>query len=1446
MAKQIKIGFDKVPSPVTKQYPQLKDIFGADLIDAAGNPLRTAEDAVLGIFTQAEQSLSSHVNNLASPAPYFEVLSEYRDDITGGATGIQLASGGTGYTVNGSGIATTTTTGTGSGLVISYIVNGSGAIASVAVEDPGAGYQPDDTFTITTGNADATAKVISVTGGGQNRANTIDGTFKATNGDNFITFVTELGGAAWTSGKTVSQALLNVKYIFIPNSVNYYPTLDNPIDQNAVSPADPSNVYEPQGYFYEITGIDATNNTVSITPNFNNPTGNGFVAYRASKHFPKSETVPVEEQFPGESEVSSSLLGIPRAEEQLSLFSDVAVYGLDEDNWNYYTFNPASAPSEWYRKENPIFGRRSAPRFEEASEEQGLYLYSYPSQYNFPGGPSGGNPATSSFREYMSFVAFGKYLHTLYKVQYPLFAKQNFLDENIKILNGVTADTVENREITSTYSTETDPAQMTNVSGDTAAAYDVDYGDDPQDSFDQIERWTAFWQRIKDGNTAMFPQVAGQPVPFGASSLVQSFRKFTQELTVAGGGSRTERFGVLESQRSFRYQPGRVSGFTYGVRLKTDLRSEDNIIEFGTSNDTDEYMIQVRGTKLNIVRRSVISLFESPGNATQFNHTQALRMGYADVEEAIAAEKLVFPVRLKNDEIVQPERNGVRGTHYELAIERENWNGDRLDGTGPSGYTLTYEEVTMYKIEFSWYGAIGAKFYAYVPSGNGEARWVLMHTLVIENGLGEPCLRNPDFKFKYFIYSPETSQLEQPLYLYKYGSSYYIDGGDEGTIRLTSVSGDTKEFTKRSPIMGVIPKEKIFNSDGIALTNFKKSYPNQISVTTNADVRIDIEEVTGSPDGHHHYYAPGLQTDTTSSYTADLKFDVNGNSIEFDGNGATVNATSIVVGRPYAIVSAGDTDFTLIGAADSAEGTTFYATGVGVGTGTVSPAFLQTDDGAHVIADGVYGCYLGFNPSNAGGSAFVADLKRKSGSFGPPTPGSQIEDRTIKLNGDINDPDSFIFKPKTGTVFNARITNFNDVAASSIPINSTKFKIHFLNPRPLDLNGRHSADFMIGVTQKEPFIDTSDNDKLKFNDGVSTPEEINFSANPNAIWSNSNVRLDLKKRELTEWEPSFGDQFLIDPRLPRPQGDNSGGISAVTGEITLVDFKVAGSIVEETTGDFAGDYLITFEGSGPNITPDEGNVGALDSGLQVTRALANAVEVGVQSEALGVYYTSIAFSNAGSIHAYVGGDVATLAAAKGISSVTHVQSAQLKLTDDFKVKSYNSDGSQKFTNLQFETTRLVNFNVLPLYPYIAMMDNCKINNIVVEELSPAGNFTKTPIWLYSPNSGISPVANPTLGTGVSGQSDQLLPSSFNEKDRLSAVAFDVACQQPLRPGVMINSFFVGANQTVKVDLDNIFRQDRKGLTRGLLNNKAIYLSASAVGPGNAGGDVELAVTVKEQ
>jgi hypothetical protein len=50
--------------------------------------------------------------------------------------------------------------------------------------------------------------------------------------------------------------------------------------------------------------------------------------------------------------------------------------------------------------------------------------------------------------------------------------------------------------------------------------------------------------------------------------------------------------------------------------------------------------------------------------------------------------------------------------------------------------------------------------------------------------------------------------------------------------------------------------------------------------------------------------------------------------------GATDSAGTFVVGRLYVIESAGDTDFTLVGAANSTVGTIFTATGVGTGSGT--------------------------------------------------------------------------------------------------------------------------------------------------------------------------------------------------------------------------------------------------------------------------------------------------------------------------------------------------------------------------------------------------------------------------------------------------------------------------------------------------------------------------------
>ena len=101
---------------------------------------------------------------------------------------------------------------------------------------------------------------------------------------------------------------------------------------------------------------------------------------------------------------------------------------------------------------------------------------------------------------------------------------------------------------------------------------------------------------------------------------------------------------------------------------------------------------------------------------------------------------------------------------YEYRVPRSRFSGDRLDNTTDallysdvtadnragsnvtdettgenledvSIWNLEFNKVTMYKVEFSWYGAVGALFLAYVPVGAGEARWVRVHHLRASNQL---------------------------------------------------------------------------------------------------------------------------------------------------------------------------------------------------------------------------------------------------------------------------------------------------------------------------------------------------------------------------------------------------------------------------------------------------------------------------------------------------------------------------------------------------------------------------------------------------------------------------------------------------------------------------------------------------------------------------------------
>ena len=318
-----------------------------------------------------------------------------------------------------------------------------------------------------------------------------------------------------------------------------------------------------------------------------------------------------------------------------------------------------------------------------------------------------------------------------------------------------------------------------------------------------------------------------------SAAIQKSIRLPTSENKIGGTPGVNSEVSI-KSIRSFRYQPGRISGFTYGSKASEIGAGPGTTIEWGVENDTDAYFFRLAdGADFQIVRRSIVAL-----EPTQFLEDA----GYI------------------GDATTTVIRNGYR--QYETVIEQKNMNGDPLNGEGESGYIIDPDTVTMYKIEFGWYGAIGARFYAYIPTENDQCRWVVLHTLVIENQLGQPCLGDPFFYFRYRLIVGDSSKIRVNQFLYKFGASYYIDGYDEGTLYSSFAKSkrrllpdpkftSTKNYLNAidyTTLIGVKPKQYLYNRYGSEIYNKKEIFPRSISIYSKEDAEIKIIRQKACPE----------------------------------------------------------------------------------------------------------------------------------------------------------------------------------------------------------------------------------------------------------------------------------------------------------------------------------------------------------------------------------------------------------------------------------------------------------------------------------------------------------------------------------------------------------------------------------------------------------------------
>jgi hypothetical protein len=137
--------------------------------------------------------------------------------------------------------------------------------------------------------------------------------------------------------------------------------------------------------------------------------------------------------------------------------------------------------------------------------------------------------------------------------------------------------------------------------------------------------------------------------------------------------------------------------------------------------------------------------------------------------------------------------SGVVATKTEdIKVPQSEWNIDKADGTGPSGFVLDLTKIQMAYIDYSWYGAGKIRFG--FKDANGHVKYMneFLHNNVIE----EAYMRSGNIPGRYEIENTSTTLPSYVPSLFHWGTSVIMDGRfDDDKAYLFTASSNTLNFT---------------------------------------------------------------------------------------------------------------------------------------------------------------------------------------------------------------------------------------------------------------------------------------------------------------------------------------------------------------------------------------------------------------------------------------------------------------------------------------------------------------------------------------------------------------------------------------------------------------------------------------------------------------------------
>lgn len=1220
----------------------------------------------------------------------------------------------------------------------------------------------------------------------------------------------------------------------------------------------------------------------------------------------KPAALPVIEQFPEQSEVSRTLLGINRETTQQGLFSNVSSYGLDPKDWRVDgSDNSSNVP--WWDFRPSASGNYFFNSIIEDDKNSSIVLLTSPTPFLVPPRPSIQDQLVSGSSP-SSYNTWGQYINSivalyLFKYMVRNFTPQQQTDYNLDYLlskyppidNGdgtvefneilwdqIWLDIQQNRfgavsnyplvpsgtaynfnnsslsgwRTTSLWGSAGVLITEANVdlptvldtswssfffsttrvffpvaSGENRGHFKIRTNSDPRAwekyfglRYNNLRSDLKNWEFTvhKDVSTVTnlerdlkLPYIILNPVRPGTvfSTLWPPAEYNLPTISNRIGGSQGIQSEItLKSLRAFRYQPGRISGFTYGVKMSEIGSGPGTTIEFGIENDTDAYMFRLtNGANFSIVRKSTIPLED-----TTF------------LQDAKYSEntRTIF-------------RAGQ--LQYETTIGQNIMNGDPLGGEGESGYILDPDTVTMYKIEFGWYGAIGARFYAYVPVGNNDCRWVTLHTLVIENQLGRPCLADPFFFFKYRLKVDDSSAIRVDQAIHKFGASYYIDGYDEGTLyslnaqsgqRALPSPGFSESKTRLSSIdwitlMGIRPKQFLTNRFGTSIFNKKEIFPERLYVYSQQDCEIKIIRQRGCPEFAYNHQEGYQWTSLPASRRLKAKFTVSP-YFELDQPGLN-------------IVAADPSTHTAIASYNTTSGGGFRDPRV------LSNWSVIGNQTIRVLGDDLFALHTTLRDFS--GSSVILNLKRSGGYLSSRNPLPPTENSNVYL------PFTYSAVSPYGSGYDIEFDYFrrDQTLLSTVDVYSGEFYIYWVGAEVGGIIPAHVSGMRFGFAWPDTANPSSDI--------YATGSNINWGIEPNAQYDGGNFYEGLPydfareyrdnsvyvetpvSSEVDTFNIESGEASYFDLSFNRTLGvpGTEGGLcSGLLGKVSRQVISNVTVIVEGPNY-----YVLSTELPWPNLSPETFSVtlsqGAVSRSVTTTGGIERVVdEVTVYLLPIGSTLPSGIAIGAVTV-SYNNMFIATIDKRSQIRSVLASRIAPSDVPF-IRVFVQGRQGSS-IGGVWIGQKTAGGIKIDPLTPHRSTMSISDTGTDYHSQWSSSPQ-TNGAVKLITPRTQLDPLglstvptfnaSEATLDTYKSIHTNPRKCGSFVTSSGTNSAGIMIGGEYPLRwfsnPGQEspLGTFYVTANQPTEIDLGTIFNVTGESIVNDDDNNLATFFIARAL------------------